>query len=117
VSVPREIQNLTVEIMEEFPQAQIDFDPLPSGVCWLGVWLGRRNFELEYHPVRGAAVSENFDNTPPFTGHDSAFGSLAAAVTHFKSLLATAAETELSYLPQTFALHETTPIYKDKGKQ
>ena len=66
------------------------FYPLPSGVCWLNVWIGRRNFEMEYHPANGTGISENFDDTPPFIGHDAAFDSLDEAASHFKSLLADA---------------------------
>ena len=92
--------------MDQFPQAQIDFDPLPSGVCWLNVWFGRRNFEMEYSPTRGTGVSENFDHTPPFIGHDEAFDSLDEAASHFKALLADAARTEAEHLPKALVLRE-----------
>src|SRR5260221_253620 len=63
VKVPAQIQDLTRWIMDEFPQAQIEFDPFPSGVLWLNVWFGRRNFEMEYSPKGGTGVSENFEDT------------------------------------------------------
>ena len=85
---------------------------LPSGVCFLDVWFGRRNFELEYHPTQGTGVSENFDDTPPFIGHDVAFDSLDEAAEHFKSLLADAARTEVNHLPQAMALREENSIWK-----
>jgi hypothetical protein len=106
MKTPKHIQQLIGEIMEQFPQAEIDFEPLPSGVCWLNVWLGRRNFEMECHPTQGTGVSENFDDTPPFIGHDAAFDSFADAANHFKSLLADATRTEAEHLPQAFALHD-----------
>src|SRR6266566_6569801 len=106
MSVPKQLQSLTAEIMDQFPLAQIDFNPMPSGVCWLNVWLGRRNFEIEYNPTRGTGVSENFDDTPPFIGHDAAFDSFDEAAQHFKSLLADAARTEAEHLPQAVVLRE-----------
>jgi|SRR6266542_4176127 len=106
MKVPKELQVLIGHIVEAFPQARFEFDPLPSGVCLLDVWLGRRNFELEYHPTTGSAVSENFEHTPPFTVHDAAFDSLDEAANHFKSLLADAARTEADHLPKALVLRE-----------
>lgn len=115
MTVPKRLQQLTAEIMEEFPLARIDFNPLPSGVCWLNVWFGRRNFELEYSPTRGTGVSENFEDTPPFIGHDKGFASLAEAVEHFKALLTDAARTEADHLPKAFVLREENlPWNKNK---
>jgi len=99
-------QQLVGAIIDQFPEAQIDFEPLPSGACWLNVWFGRRNFEMEYSPTRGTGVSENFDDTPPFIGHDAAFDSFDEAAQHFKSLLADAARTEADHLPQAVVLRE-----------
>ena len=87
---------------------------MPSGACWLNVWLGRRNFELEYNPSRGAGVSENFDDTPPFIGHDTAFDSLEKAVIRFKTMLADAARTEAGHLPKAFVMREENLPWKDK---
>ena len=106
MKTPKEIKQLVGEIMDEFPQAEIEFEPLPSGVCWVNAWYGRRNFEMEYHPTEGTGVSENFDDTPPFIGHDAAFESLDKAVEHFKSLLADAEKTEVDHLPQSFVLND-----------
>ena len=112
MKAPKQLQHLIAEILDEFPQAQIGFDPLPSGVCWLNVWIGRRNFEMEYHPARGTGVSENFDDTPPFIGHDAAFDSLDEAASHFKSLLADAVRTEADHLPKTLVLREENSPWK-----
>jgi hypothetical protein len=106
MKAPKQLQQLVTEIMDEFPQAQLGFDPPPAGVCWLNGWFGRRNFEMEYHPTRGTGVSENFDDTPPFIGHDTAFDSLDEAASRFKSLLADAARTEADPLPTTLVLRE-----------
>ena len=115
MKAPKELQQFIGAIMDEFPSAQIDFDPLPSGVCWLNVWFGRRNFEMEYSPTRETGVSENFENTPPFIGHDTAFDSLEEAIRHFKSLLADAARTEADHLPQALVLRdENSPWNKQQ---
>lgn len=114
MKVPKQLQRLISGILEEFPRAQIEFDPLPSGVCLLDVWYGRRNFELDYHPTQGTGVSENFDDTPPFIGSDKAFDSLDEAVGHFKSLLADAAQTEADHLPKAFVLREENSPWNKK---
>ena len=106
MKIPEKLQQLVAQIMEQFPLAQIDFNPLPSGVCWLNVSYGRRHFELEYSPTRGTGVSENFEDTPPFIGHDQAFDSIDQGINHFKSLLVDAERTEAGHLPTAFALHE-----------
>jgi hypothetical protein len=107
MKTPNEIQDLIGETAHLHPDAWLQFSPLPSGVCFVRVTIGRRHFVLEYHPVEGTGVSENFDDTPPFVGHDAVFDSLDKAVDHFKSLLADAARTETDHLPQAYALHET----------
>jgi hypothetical protein len=106
MKTPKRLQQLLSEIASEFPEATIHFKPLPSGVCWIDVWFGRRNFEMEYSPTRGTGISENFDDTPPFIGHDEAFDSLDEAAERFKSLLADATRTEAEHLPQAFVLHD-----------
>ncbi|PYJ79807.1 MAG: hypothetical protein DME22_24900 [Verrucomicrobia bacterium] len=84
------LQRLIAEIAEQHPAARIEFDPLPSGVCFLDVWIGERMFDLEYNPKRGVGVSEIKNDTPPFTGHDHVFTSLDEAVAFYKRLLAEA---------------------------
>ena len=103
---PKSIQDLIGEVAHLDAAGRMEFDPLPSGVCFLWVTVGRRHFVLEYHPAGGIGVSENFKDTPPFVGHDMAFDSLDKAIDHFKSLLADAKRTEASYSPKAFALHE-----------
>ena len=103
MSAPIEMQNLVAEVVRCYPSAHVDFDPLPSGVCFLSVMLGDRNFEIEYDPKRGAGVSENFPDTPPFIGHDEAFDSLAGGIDRFKSMLAEAARNEPA---GAFVLHD-----------
>ena len=80
---------------------------LVDSVSW--VTLGRRQFVLEYHPTEGTGVSENFDDTPPFVGHDVAYDSLDEAISHFKTLLADAARTEGDYEPKALVLRENFP--------
>lgn len=114
MKTPKRIQQLLSEVAEEFPEATLRFKPLPSGVCRLDVWYGRRNFELEYSPIRGTGVSENFDDTPPFIGHDTAFNSVDEAAEHFKSLLANAVSSEAEHLPQEFVLREDHSTWNKK---
>jgi hypothetical protein len=92
MSTPSELQDLVTEIVRTYPHAQLEFDPLPSGVCFLWVTLGDRNFVIEYSPRQGTGVSENRQDTPPFVGHDAAFASLADGVAKFRELLRSAAD-------------------------
>ena|SRR5882762_6522189 len=109
MKTPDKIQDLVAEVVHRYSGAHIELDPLPTGVCFLWVSLGRRHLVLEYHPTEGTGVSENFDDTPPFIGHDVAHDSLDEAINHFKSLLADAAQTEADYQPQAFVLRENFP--------
>jgi hypothetical protein len=111
MKTPKEIQDLIGEVAH-LPSGRLEFDPLPSGVCFLWVTIGRRNFVLEYHPKEGTGVSENFADTPPFVGHDAAFNSLDEAIKQFKSLLADAERTEADYEPQAYALRDESIQYK-----
>ncbi len=106
MKTPPRLQLLVSEIIGRFPEASLEFDPLPSGVCLLDVWFGRRNFVLNYSPTRGTGVSETLPDTAPFTGPDTAFASLDEAAEHFKSLLTDAARTEVEHLPKTLLLHD-----------
>ena len=103
---PKLIQDLIGEVAHLDGANRLEFDPLPSGVCFLWVTVGRRHFALEYHPTEGIGVSENFKDTLPFVGHDMAFDSLDDAINHFKSLLSDAKRTEANYSAEPFALHE-----------
>ena len=103
MSTPAQLQDLVGEIVRNFPSAQIEWDPFPSGVCVLYVTLNGRDFELEYDPKRGTGISENKEDTSPFIGHDEAFDSIEAAVRRFKALLADAVRTETA---PAMALHD-----------
>jgi hypothetical protein len=106
MNAPKKIQDLIGDVAHFHSDARLRYAPLPSGVCFLWVSIGNRNFVLEYHPTEGTGVSENFDDTPPFVGHDTTFDSLDDAVEHFKSLLADAAQTEAEHMPQAFVLND-----------
>lgn len=112
MKAPKLLQELVAQVLEEYPQAQLGFDPFPSGVCVLNVWLGRRNFELEYDPARGTGVSENKDDTAPFIGHEAAFSSLEEAIQRLKQLLSDAAKTEAEHLPTALAMREKPPLWR-----
>jgi len=95
MSAPRELQDLIADVVRTYPSARLEFDPLPSGVCFLWVEMRERNFVIEYSPGDGTGVSENFPDTPPFVvGHDEAFKSLADGVGRFKAIRAEAARKE-----------------------
>lgn len=87
MNTPLPLQDLVADIVHKHTSARLELEPLPSGVCFLWVWLGGRNFVLEFDPKQGAGVSENTPAGPAFTGHDRAFASLEEAVHHFKRLL------------------------------
>jgi hypothetical protein len=109
---PKELGNLTSEIMDEYPLARIDFDPLPSGVRFLRVFLGRRSFCLEYHPTHGTGVCELTSETTPFdAGYDHFFKSVSEAGACLKSFLAGAMKTETNHPPQVYAPKETPPAF------
>jgi hypothetical protein len=91
---PVQLQDLIATVAHRHPSAQLEFDPLPSGVCFLWVTVAERNFVLEYNPKEGAGVSENFPDTPLFVGHDHAYESLDPAVQHFLKILAEAEQAE-----------------------
>ena len=94
MNTPLQLQDLVGEIAHGYPGAQLELDPLPSGVCFLWVTVGGRHFVIEYEPGRGAGVSENNADTPLFVGHDKAFDSLGDAIQRFRILLAEAAKAE-----------------------
>ena len=93
MKTPLPLQDLVAEVVHAYPEAQVELEPLPSGVCFLWVWLGGRNFVLEFDPKRGAGVSENNSSSPAFAGHDRAFASLEEAVRDFKRLLSQTSST------------------------
>ena len=103
MSAPVELQNLIADVAHNYPSASIEFDPLPSGVCFLWVTVADRNFVIEYDPKRGAGVSENLPDTPPFVGHDEGFDTLTPAIDRFKSMLAEAARNEPAH---AYVLHD-----------
>jgi hypothetical protein len=97
---PLQLQDLVAELVHAHPSAKLDFDPLPSGVCFLWLTVEGRNFCLEYHPTQGTGVSENVAETPLFSGHDHGFAALEPAIKFFKQIVAKAAEESLAVLAQ-----------------
>ena len=93
MNTPLPLQDLVADIVHTHTSARLELDPMPSGVCFLWVWLGGRNFVLEFDPKRGAGVSENNSSSPAFAGHDRAFASLEEAVRDFKRLLSQTSST------------------------
>ena len=108
---PIQLQDLVSEIVRDYPTARFDFKPLPSGVCLLYVVLNGREFELDYSPNRETGVSENFEDTPPFIGHDEVFPTIDEAIVRFKAFLADAALHESAASSAAFVMHDK-PISK-----
>ncbi|HEV7402805.1 MAG TPA: hypothetical protein VGO11_07770 [Chthoniobacteraceae bacterium] len=90
---PIVLQDYVAELVHSYPSAELQFRPLPSGVCFLWITLLERNFVLEYDPKRGVGVSENLPTTPPFVGHDEAYPNLEDGLKKLRSLLRDAAQT------------------------
>ena len=112
MSAPRQLQDLISDVVHAYPTAEMEFDPLPSGVCFLWVTLNGRNFVIEYDPKRSTGVSENLPETPPFVGHDEAYPALETAVRRFKELLADAAlHGDQSQMRTAYVMHDK-PISK-----
>jgi hypothetical protein len=103
MSAPRELQELVGEIARAYPSAHIDFDPLPSGVCFLWATVADRNFVMEYDPKRGVGVSENTAETPAFVGHDEVYPTLTVGIERYKAMLAEAARNEAA---SVYVLHD-----------
>ncbi len=112
MNTPSQLEIFVAEIVRDFPSAHVGWDPFPSGVRVLNVELNGRDFELDYNPERGTGVSENFDDTPPFIGHDESFDSLEQAIQRFKELLSSAARGEKASPAATLALHDENPLNK-----
>ena len=68
------------QLYEEFPEAQIDIEELPSGNIWFELWINDEYVEIEYS-MRGIGVSikEHF----PFTPHEDYFESIEPAKSTF----------------------------------
>ena len=91
---PIELQDFVSELVHSYPRAELQFRPLPSGVCFLWITLRERNFVLEYDPKRGVGISENLPTTPPFVGHDEAYPKLEDGLNKLRSLLRSVAQIE-----------------------
>jgi len=100
MTTPLQIQDLVAELVHAYPSAKLEFDPLPSGVCFLWLTVAGRNFCLEYHPRQGTGISENLPDTSPFSGHDQVFNALDPAIDFLKQIVARAAEESLAVLTQ-----------------
>jgi hypothetical protein len=96
MKTPQQIQDLVAEMVHAYPSAQLELDPLPSGVVFLWLTIEERNFCLEYHPTQGTGVSENLADTPAFSGHDHGFDSLDKAIEFFKQMISKAVEESLA---------------------
>ena len=111
MKTPIQLQELVSEIIRDYPRARLNFKPLPSGVCLLYVVLNGREFEFDYSPNGETGVSENFEDTPPFIGHDEVFPTIDEAIARFKAFLSDAALHESAVPSTAFVMHDK-PISK-----
>ena len=87
--MPPRLLGLVEDLRRVAPPARIEMRVLPSGVVFLNVFPGAREFVLEYSPSDGFGVSENDQHTPPFhVGHDAVFDSADEAAEHLIELVA-----------------------------
>ena len=87
--MPSRLLSLVEDLRRGAPSARIEMRVLPSGVVFLNVFPGAREFVLEHWPPDGFGVSENDRDTPPFhVGHDAVFDSAEEAAEHLIELVA-----------------------------
>lgn len=78
--MPLRLLSLIPELQNLVPRLALDVRVLPSGVVFLNIYPGSREFVLEYSPTRGFGISENTSGTPPFhVGHEHVFDSAEPA--------------------------------------
>lgn len=72
--MPPRLLSVIQDLRQLAPQLALDMRVLPSGVVFLNVHPGTREFVLEYRPEHGFGVSELSETTTPFdTGHEHVF--------------------------------------------
>ena len=96
--MPPRLLSVIQDLRQIAPQTALDLRLLPSGVAFLNVYAGRREFVLEYSPSRGVGVSENHDDTPPFDiGHEHVFDTVEPAAEQLLALVREALRTPQSH--------------------
>lgn len=96
--MPPRLLSLIQDLVRISPQLSLDLRLLPSGVVFLNVYPGMREFILEYSPTRGVGVSENHADTPPFEiGHERVFDSVEPGAEHLLALVQDSLRTPQSH--------------------
>ena len=96
--MPPRLLSLIQDLVKIAPQLSLELRLLPSGVVFLNVYPGAREFVLEYSPTRGVGVSENHADTPPFDiGHDHAFDSVEPGAERLLALVQDSLRTPQSH--------------------
>ena len=98
--MPPRLLSVIQELRQLAPRLALDMRVLPSGVVFLNVHPGVREFVLEYSPAHGFGISEVTRETTPFdAGHEYVFDDDAEAAAEW--LLTLVRETKSA--PQTHA--------------
>jgi hypothetical protein len=72
--MPPRLLSVIQDLRQLAPRLAIDMRVLPSGVVFLNVHPGAREFVLEYSPTNGFGISELNESTTPFdAGHEHVF--------------------------------------------
>jgi hypothetical protein len=86
--MPPRLLSVIQDLRQIAPQTAIELRLLPSGVAFLNVYPGHREFVLEYSPSGSVGVSENRADTPPFDiGHDHVFDTVEPAAEQLLALV------------------------------
>ena len=85
--MPPEILRLLSALHSLEPRVFLRLQTFNLGGISIHVTAGHRAFEFFAGPLSGIGVSENHDNTAPFTAHDRYFDDLADATAHLLSLV------------------------------
>ncbi len=86
--MPPRLLSIIQDLRQLAPRIALDMRVLPSGVVFLNVHPGAREFVLEYSPARGFGISEVNETTTPFdAGHEHVFDDAEPAAECLLSLV------------------------------
>ncbi|MEI9896890.1 MAG: hypothetical protein WDN28_24295 [Chthoniobacter sp.] len=89
--MPPAIIRLLDDLRVQVPNAYVRLETFDQGGTSVDVSIGSRAFELFCGPLSGYGVSENTEETLPFTQHDRYFPTPEEATSHLLTLVKEAA--------------------------